>query len=287
MGIKFFGQFLLERRVISAEELLEAVEYQEAENLKFGDYALSKGYLDAMDVRRLNDEQRRTDMMIGELAVKLRMMSSEQVDELLTRQRNDHMFIGEALVRKGTITPDILEKELERFKEDQKDYTPWKITVPEGLKDSGTVSDIVDLTQKLLRRMAQVEVKVGEGVVVSEGPGENFSVVSVLLTGNLQQFEYVLSVPREVATRIASGILDWEASSEPDEIVADGVREFCNIVCGNVIARLAKRGMSVEITPPSDLDLSSGELGVVEGSKAVSFPMVSIEGEMTLIVIEY
>jgi CheY-specific phosphatase CheX len=285
MGVKFFGQFLLESNVITAGQLLEAVKYQESRNLKFGDYARSRGYLAEGDVGRLREEQKRTDMMIGELAVELGMLDNGQVDEILTMQKNDHIFIGEALVRRGFITTETLEKELERFGEDQKRYVPGEINVSEGVKDPDAVKSFVDLTLKMLRRMAHVDVKVEEGFISESEPGKNFSVVSVLLSG-AKGCEYVLSVSREVALRVATGVMGQDAGSEPDEIVSDGVKEFCNIVCGNIVAGMAKKGMTVEISPPSEAVPRSGGYKIVNGRKAVHYPLVSTKGEILLIIIE-
>ena len=57
MPVKFFGQYLLEKNIITPQQLIEAVEYQESKNLKFGEYALSKGYLTAKDVEKIQNEQ--------------------------------------------------------------------------------------------------------------------------------------------------------------------------------------------------------------------------------------
>lgn len=119
MGVKFFGQFLLEKSVITPQQLLEAVEFQESANTMFGDYAVSKGYLTKEDMAKLQAQQQQTDVMFGEIAVTLGVLNQEQVDEILMRQRNDHVYIGAALVKKGYIAPGVLVKQLTDFNEDQ------------------------------------------------------------------------------------------------------------------------------------------------------------------------
>jgi CheY-specific phosphatase CheX len=285
MGIKFFGQYLLENGVVTAAELLEAVKYQESRNLKFGDYARSKGYLTDDDVRRLNDEQKRTDMMIGELTVKMGLLSHAQVEEILTMQKNDHVFIGAALVQKGFIAEDALRSQLERFREDQKAYVPGEIAVPEGLDHPDAVKRFVDLTQKMLRRVSHLDVKVGDGAISVSEPAKNFAVVSIRFTG-AQNCDYVLAMPRAAAAAVASGILGQDASKEGDEIVLDGVKEFLNIVCGNIAADLAKRGKSVEMSPPSEAVHYTNGYSVIKRRKAAHYPLVSTEGTIELIIIE-
>ena len=49
MAAKFFGQFLLERGVIDAQQLLRALELQRASNPMLGEIAQAHGLLDALE----------------------------------------------------------------------------------------------------------------------------------------------------------------------------------------------------------------------------------------------
>jgi len=285
MSVKFFGQFLLERKKITADQLLQAVRYQESKNLKFGDYARKLGYLTAQDVRKLNSEQRRSDMLIGELSVKLGMLSRPQVDEVLTMQKNDHVLLGEALVALGSLNEADIARELLAFGEDQKQYAMGNIPVPTGVGDAETLRSMADLTLKMFRRVAKIDVKIGESMFVDKGPGPKFAVAAVHFMAD-KKFAYVLAASRDVALPIATGIIGLDASSESDAMLLDSVKEFCNIVCGNVIAGLARRGKRVDISPPETLTPQRGEYAAFYGAKAVAFPLANTTGEMTLYIME-
>ena len=287
MSVKFFGQYILEKNIITPQQLIEAVEYQESKNLKFGEYALLRGYLTEKDIERIQNEQKRVDMRFGELAVKLNILTSAQIQEILTRQKNDHIFIGEALLQKGFLTPDVLQRELTLFKEDQSKYATGEIDVPAGAANPEVIKSMVDLTQKMLQRVAYLNVKVGVGFISNNEPQKNFLLISVSMRGNLK-YEYAFSSSQEISEIIASGVMGENIKGGSKEDISDGVKEFCNIACGNIIAKLSQKGKSLDISPPQEVVLSSDGYHIVKGRKAVYYPLVSSRGrgDSTLILIE-
>ena len=86
---------------------------------------------------------------------------------------------------------------------------------------------------------------------------------------------------------IASGVLGEDASGEPAEIICDGVKEFCNIVCGNVTGKLAQRGKAVDISPPAEVDYLADGYNVLKGKQGLFYPLASTLGEILLILVEY
>ena len=285
MSIKFFGQFLLERGVLTSGQLLEAVSYQESRNLKFGQYAEKKGFLSAADVDRLQQEQKTADMRIGELAVKLGMIEAGQVDEILTMQKNDHVQIGQCLVSKGFIDEAALERELDAFKADQSPYVRDEIAVPEGTKNSAMVSDIVDISLKMLVRVAGLDAKSDGGIVLDKEPAEVYSCVAITLSGGMN-CNYVFMADEDVSRALATSIIGSDASREDREMVVDGVREFANIICGNILARLAQRGKSVEISIPHTLEYKGG-YGIVNGGSTVLYEIPTSAGTVWLALVLY
>ena len=285
MGIKFFGQYLLEKNLIKPEHLIQAVEYQESKKLKFGEYALAKGYLTEKDIARIQAEQRRTDMKFGELAVKLGIITSAQVEEILTRQKNDHIFIGQALVEKGFLTSQVLERELALFKADQSRYISEEVTIPQGAANPDIIKDIVDLTQKMLLRVAYLNVKIGSGYLSNKEPEKNFLLVSVYLHGSLQ-YHYAVSASQEMSKLITSKIIGEDIEDMTGEVIADGVKEFCNITCGNIIAKMAQKGKPADISPPMEIAYSDKGYQLLKGKNAVYYPLISPKGEITLILVQ-
>lgn len=285
MGVKFFGQYLLEKNIIKTHELIEAVEYQELKNLQFSEYALSRGYFTEKDIDKIRNEQKRVDMRFGETAVKLNILTPAQVEEILTMQKNDHVFIGEALVKKDFLTRDVLERELVLFKEDQSIYAVGEIMTPDGVKNPEIVKDTVGLTQKMLQRIAHLNIKVGDGFISNNEPQKNFLLISVSINGNFK-YEYALLSSHEISKLITSAIIGEDVKSESRELISDGVREFCNITCGNIIVKLSQRGKRMDINPPEEVIFFADGYHLVKGRKAIYYPLVSPKGNSTLILIE-
>lgn len=285
MSIKFFGQFLLERGVLNNEQLLEAVSYQESRNRKFGQYAQSKGFLSAEDVEKLNHEQKTTDLRIGELAVKLGMIEPSQVEEILTMQKNDHVQIGQVLLKKGFMDEAALERELDAFRADQSKYIADKVSIPEGVKNAERLAEIADLTSKMLTRVAGVASKIGEGTVLESEPGEAYSAVSITLSGGLT-CDYVIMADEDISRAMASSILGFDSSDEDREMVVDGVKEFANMVCGNILGLMARKGKSVEISVPHVLSYDGG-YGLVKKQVVVGFDIPTTSGSSKLILAVY
>ena len=284
MSIKFFGQFLLERNVIDAKSLLEAIRFQESRNMKFGEYAISKGFLEKVQVKRLHEEQKRNDMLIGQLAVKLEMVTEEQVDEILTMQKNDHVCIGEAIVVKNFVSQEIIDRELDAFREEQSVYSMGETGVPDGLKQPEFVRIMGDITLKMLRRIVELEAKMDDGVLMEIEPEENFAAVSVTFSGGLN-YDYIIMADEEMARAITGAVIGGDASAESDDLVSDGVREFANIVCGNLLARMAQMGKNVEISIPHSV-IFDGGYQFVANRAAVKYTIATTSGIFVLLVVE-
>jgi len=284
MSIKFFGQFLLERNLIDAKSLLEAIRFQESRNMKFGAYAISKGFLEKVQVKRLHEEQKRNDMMIGQLAIKLEMISEEQVDEILTMQKNDHVCIGEAIVVKGFVSQEVIDRELDAFREEQSVYSMGETGVPDGLKQPEYVRIMGDITLKMLRRIVQLEAKMDDGVLMEIEPEENFVAVSVTFSGGLN-YDYIILAEEEMAREVAGAVIGGDASGEGEELIFDGVREFANIVCGNLLARMAQMGKNVEISIPHSVKYDGG-YQFVSNRAAAKYSIATTSGIFSLLIVE-
>ncbi len=284
MSIKFFGQFLLERNVIDAKSLLEAIRFQESRNMKFGAYAISKGFLEKVQVKRLHEEQKRNDMMMGQLAIELEMVSEEQVEEILTMQKNDHVCIGEAIVVKGFLSQEIIDRELDAFRSDQSVYTMGETGVPDGLKNPEFVRIMADITLKMLKRIVQLEAKMDDGVLTGIEPDESYAAVSVTFSGGLN-YDYIVLADEEMSRVITGAVIGGDASGEGEALILDGMREFANIVCGNLLARMAQMGKNVEISIPHSVKYDGG-YHLVNNLASAKYTIATTSGIFSLLIVE-
>ena len=285
MAVKFFGQFLVEKGAISAEALLAAVELQEVTNLKFGEQALRMGLLSEAEVERVHDAQRGEDCRFGDMAVKLGLLGESQMQEVLTRQKNSHLYLGEALVQVGALSEEGLAPLLEAFKKDQAPYLTDGVTVPEGVALGEVWAMTADLTLKMLVRVVELSLRPAPARLVRELPlGE--VVASMSFSGSVRG-RYLLGVTPAVREAIARALLKEEnVSEEPPEVLDDTVMEFVNIVCGNVAAKAAQLGKTLEIAPP-ELIRPAAPIPVPAGQQGLLFPVLLAGGEQIALGLIY
>lgn len=253
MGVQFFGEFLIDRWVVTRGQLIEALELQAYRNPRAGAIAVQKGYLTEQQVEQINQKQRSTDQRFVDLAVSMGLLTREQAEEILLYQKNNHLYLGEALLELGHITEDILERELAIFREEQAVYELEKVAVPAGVPNPSLLETAVDLTRKMFERVVGIKVKVGEGLLLgNHKPQVAHLTVCVPFRGT-EEVRYLLSPSSDVAVGIASAILREDATRESEQVVEDAVKEFCNIICGNTVAKMAQQGLNIEIEPPQSL----------------------------------
>lgn len=277
MAVKFFGQFLVEKGVVTREALIQAIQLQESVNLGFGDHAVAMGIMTEADVTKVNQAQRVEDMKFGDMAVKLGIITASQLQDVLAKQKSSHLYIGEALVKVGGLSAAGLQQNLDEFRRDQAEYTTDNVTIPTGAPHADVCAIIVDLTSKMLTRIARLTFHLESGRLAPV-PNQNDVGASMGFTGSVTA-TYLLTVTGPVQKKIAAAILDEpDVEHEPQEVLDDTLMEFVNVVCGNVAAKAAQLDKALDITPP--LLLKKASMYKPESrSVGVSFTICFSDGE--------
>lgn len=258
MGVKFFGQFLIDSGEVDSSHVREALSYMDAESPAIGQIALAQGMMRPLDIARVRAEQRIRDVSFGDLAVEMELLESEQLMELRQRQRSGRAPIGQALVHLGYVASDRLGVLLDAFKADQAQFDVSEIPLPDELASHQITRYVLDLLPRFMMRVARIRVKVGEIHPFDRIPDFAEVRVSVPMRG-AQGVRFTLVSDNEFAEALAtrgSGLLPGDLDPE---MVADGVGEFLNVLCGNAASGLAKLGHGVDLgSPDYDSDPSEG-----------------------------
>ena len=117
MFTQFFGNYLLNQKLVSTWQLTEALKLQKTTRLKLGVLAINAGYMNSQQVEEVHRAQARIDKRIGDIAVDMGYLTVEQVEELLSTQKTGHLLLGQALVDKGYMTTRQFESALNSYKE--------------------------------------------------------------------------------------------------------------------------------------------------------------------------
>ncbi len=116
MFTQFFGNYLLNKQLVSPEHLCEAMQQLSTTRLKLGVLAINAGLLTAEQVDIVHDEQQRVDKRIGDIMVDMGFADSEQIEELFKTQPKGHLLLGQALVDNGYMTTAQFERALNSYK---------------------------------------------------------------------------------------------------------------------------------------------------------------------------
>ncbi len=277
MAVKFFGQYLVEQRVVTSDQILAAIQLQEKRNLKFGDMAIQMAFVSDRQMETAHKAQRREDLPLGDMLVKLGFLTNFQREAVIARQKAQHLYIGEALVEIGALDHGKLDHYLNEFKLDQAAYITDDIEMPADVPHLDFCRFCADITYKLLTRMAGIRHRPAPAQLVDALEG-NDVVVSMNMLGTVNAM-FVVSVSRDIMVAIAKCVLEEpDVSAEPDEVLLDTVKEFANVVLGNVVAKAQIKGYKVEIVPPELLEVGDGLVAVPEGMVGVYFPVIVPDG---------
>lgn len=279
--VKFFGQYLLEKGRISSQQLLDVVDFQSTTNARLGTLASERGFLSEDQVKQVNSAQKTTDRLFGDLAVDLGYLTSEQLAELVEIQKTARLFLGEALVEKGILSADDLERELALFKAEQQSSQMMIRGALVQLKSAELIVDVLDMVLKLFKRI------IHENVLIEDCHQDRSQwlpfdwVVSQEFTGDVRARFYI-GIPNKLLLKIASKMLE-EPFTEAGELAQDAAKEFVNVMCGNICAKLSQRDLNVSLKPPK-IVLSRDAVALPDGYSVItSLIAVDFKFDMALV----
>jgi CheY-specific phosphatase CheX len=211
---------------------------------------VDRGYLKPDQAERINRQQQITDQRFGELAAGMGLMTEAQINDVLAMQKANRIRIGEALVQLGALTAGAFEEHFVAFQQDQALYQTGTVELPDGTPQPELVKTSIDLTEKLLLRVAGLTGKRGVPLLGAHGIEPELLTIRIAFSGAVTA-QFAFSASRDVAAAIARRVLGAELTLN-EELLADALKEFCNVVCGTICGKLSSQDAPLEIGPPED-----------------------------------
>lgn len=249
MAAKFFGQFLLERGVIDATQLLAALEAQRASNPMLGELAQAQGLLSAAQAQEINTRQRREDRRFGDIAQELGLLTAAQVDLLLEQQKARRKLFGEILVEQGTLDRATLEAELAAHQadraealsalEDRLDGHPLRAMA------EGTIATCTRLLPRLLRTQAQFSALLCRETL------EAYPVCAWVRVEAERPLAVALACDMDTAAAFAGAFLSIPSTACDEALARDALGELVNVLMGYVVKDTLPEDMAYRARPPS------------------------------------
>ena len=247
MGIKFFGHHLLDEGKLTAEQLSEAVDYQNSKNLSLGQIAVREKLLTAKEAELINNKQQTLDKPFGEIAISLGLLSEIDTDEILETQKQEKVYFGEVLILKGFMSEELMNKELNKFNQEQEEES---IELNEDLDDidqDAVIKNTIIVLKTLYTRVIHDHIKL---VAINDKYKERSGLIALQkMRGNLN-LDFAIQTEDSLSFAISKELLRTEFH-EIDDIVQDIICEFANIVLGNIAVKFNEWSVDVDLTPPS------------------------------------
>ena len=278
---KFFGEYLVFRKLISRDQLTQATELVESRNQRLGDLAVEQGFMTLTQADGLNQKQREVDKPFGELAVEHGLLTQDQLNSLLTLQKEKRIRIGEAIGELAFLEAQTIESAFQDFEALHTNDAEPEIDVqghallPRELYGDRLAELLVDSFPKIAMRVTGIQAKVDKGRPVT--PNFMWDCSASLILNYENHTKVMLSVNEDLADTILRKLFgDDMAESEFAPEFEDAIGEFLTIVAAAVARSMQDEGMTVK------MDKSVVE--TVAPEQGFAFPLSSPEGNGSIIL---
>ncbi len=116
MFSQFFGGYLLNKKLVTKEQLTKAIDEKKNTRMRLGVLAINEGLMSAEQVEHVNVTQQTVDKLFGDLAVDLGYLTPQDVEGLLNKQPTDYLLLGQTLVNSGVLTNSDFEAAINDYK---------------------------------------------------------------------------------------------------------------------------------------------------------------------------
>lgn len=257
MFSQYFGQYLLNRGLVTPEQLYRALEAQQEAHVKLGVLAIGAGVLTEAQVEEIHQEQTRQDKRFGEIALEKGYLTQEQLDNLLASQKQGHLLLGQALIDANILSLDRLGKALREYQEEYS-LTDDQFAAVQGgdfalllqktlnLDDKDSfLNDYLSLFAKNIIRFVSSQGWLARGEAKVETVGE-WSVVQEI-TGS-PSLTTVIAGSQESLVELAS-LFAKEDIKTMDELGQAAVAEFLNLHNGLFLVNMSNQGTELQLEP--------------------------------------
>jgi hypothetical protein len=111
-----FALYLKKKRVISAEQLVAALEVQLTTLPRIGQIALEEGIISPRDVFHVLQAQRKSpDVRFGELAIEMGLLTRNELMQLLMIQADRKRPLADVFVSEGILSEEEVAREMAEF----------------------------------------------------------------------------------------------------------------------------------------------------------------------------
>lgn len=291
MYTQFLGNYLLQRGIVTQDQLFEAMSRLSQTHIKLGTIAIKEGLMTAKEVDECLYVQSREDKRFGEIAIERGYLTEDQVNDLLSMQTPDYILLGQNLVEDGVFSYEDLERILFDYRNDTELYD-LSLDVENQDAIAAIISKFFLVAEMPVEPTNVMYLELMFNSLI-RFVGEDFSPLTPMvldeypITFGVSQAissdrDYVTHIDcdRDTAIAFASRYAN-EEFAEFDEYVIAALEDFLNLHNGLFIVNVSNdTSQTISLAPP-EITME----GVLSGpNKCVDFPVAYPFGTIHLII---
>ncbi len=283
---RLLGKYMLEKRLITKEQLGHVFRVQENNRAKIGVIAVSEKLITIAQAEQVNALQASMDMRFGDIAIEKGYLTQAQLNRLLELQGNAYLTFVQAIVDEGFFSMEQINKieadyqsELGLTATDMMELKSDDIDriVPIFLEDKDEqLKAMFIMGIKAMYRLIDNHIYIGKAYTTTSVRGEVFGY---------QQFHGDENATVGICGKYAdiqkvAISYTKEEFIETEEDALDALCEFINCVNGLYATERSKNNRMIELEPP-EFSVSYTE---ARGEKITVMPIYISGGEMAFLV---
>ncbi len=218
---KFFGEYLIDRRLISEQDVIDALALQREETPPFEKMACKIGAMEMSQVFRTMTLQAETDLSFMDVALKHGFIDDAQAETVLDCIQSNKPAIGEALIKLGRLDRETMERELDKFQQSVQAYED----IHGLLLDISLFENLDDVALRSLANITTVRDFSSDEYVVKEG--DPASALYAVASGSLM---ITKENPADHLDAIYMGTLN-EGEVFGESAILEGGFRTANVLC--------------------------------------------------------
>lgn len=279
MAAKFFGQFLLEKGVITSAQLLRALDVQRTSNPALGELAVERGMLSESQAKTINERQRREDRRFGDIAQSMGLLTGEEVTQLLDEQKSRRKLFGEILVDEGFLDRERLDAELREHAGERDEAMRSLDGMLAAHQHGRRVANAISTCNKLFPRLLRTQCQFA--AVVDPATPPDCDVVAVVRVHADRPLVIGLATRVATVANMGAAFISMPVEACDDELARDAFGELVNVLMGYVVKDSLPEDAQYRAEPPDfgcDLRALAAEGQVLVSMTSQLGPFVLVIG---------
>ena len=248
-----FGQYLLNHKIITAQQLIEVMDYERSVRVKLGVLAINSGLMTGAQVETVHHMQRLKDKRFGEISVEQGYLTYAQLEDLLQNQHSRHLGLSQVIIDKEYLTLQQLETALISYKQDSQlskeqlqiiDVMNLGQTDFTAAGSQGKIyQDYMGLLQRNIVRFLDADPVIGKNDFI--GNTVSTWLIQQTITGEINLFT---GLAMDDATLLEMARhYSGEPLTDLDELAKDSATEFLNMVNGIFCVTASNQGVELDL----------------------------------------